>query len=777
MDYKKVIDKLVRELSYRVGVPNIHNKEHQSIMSEILTEWGEFDAKQKIFEFLTNEDDSAKSFLDGYTHIGAGSYVKDGDVDSEGKAKEGSQKYKSDGKSLTPMSDDEYAKIKGNQGEKGKEAAADSDQNQQGDASAPSDEEKTKKNNVKKLFNTPTQKIKKKKEAKIQDKINGEDDNGEDGDKKLSKAEDKQRVTKIHQESEKLSKKIYGEDLNTSTLQNSVTSDEIINKGYERDKYYTAPGNTGSAFNELLSNEITIVLSKNPNLSEEEATSILYHRFSKTKLAKQQSTSTKVESPTKKLTGVVPDGVEPHIWKSCIIAARSGKAKSDRATKGTKVAQEQVGFGSDTTTLTFGGTSRNEGKKGKANSKTPDDVITDLEALENEIKKSKSVYVYDDELGKMIEIPKDVITKWVASSGGGENAADTVVLTKDENGNVIFDGWSDKKGLADLQGNSTLNDDYTKQDTNVDTLLESGQIDTSTSETAKQIISDSKKKSKEIEDSYSDAPKKEEEYFRTLSGEQNEQVVQLLKDQEAKYSDDGTTNHVRNAMEYFKVDTHEELLDKLTDGNEKTSADRLKIVTRAADVYRKNLRAAGEEVPAGLDTKQILSDTRKKALDLQRETVDKLNEHSGKTKSGKTKRLGDMLGFQETIDFLHIDKIEKPKSDNDYKSALKRNTQLVMGGVPLKPKDLKDCLGVDNLTDYEDNFEVITEEKFIMDRDKESGKNYITGKTVLIYAINKGENKKTFVGEKSYRSKQGKTGKTGNTIKWSKEMQGCFDSK
>jgi hypothetical protein len=64
-----------------------------------------------------------------------------------------------------------------------------------------------------------------------------------------------------------------------------------------------------------------------------------------------------------------------------------------------------------------------------------------------------------------------------------------------------------------------------------------------------------------------------------------------------------------------------------------------------------------------------------------------------------------------------------------------------------------------------------------MDRDKESGKNYITGKTVLIYAINKGENKKTFVGEKSYRSKQGKTGKTGNTIKWSKEMQGCFDSK
>jgi len=55
MHHTKLIDKLVRELSYRVGVPNIHDKEHQSIMSEILSEWGEYDAKQRIFEFLTEE--------------------------------------------------------------------------------------------------------------------------------------------------------------------------------------------------------------------------------------------------------------------------------------------------------------------------------------------------------------------------------------------------------------------------------------------------------------------------------------------------------------------------------------------------------------------------------------------------------------------------------------------------------------------------------------------------------------------------------------------------
>ena len=58
MDYKEIIDKLVRELSFRVGIPNIHNKEHQSIMSEILSEWGEYEVKDTIFEFLTEKDET-----------------------------------------------------------------------------------------------------------------------------------------------------------------------------------------------------------------------------------------------------------------------------------------------------------------------------------------------------------------------------------------------------------------------------------------------------------------------------------------------------------------------------------------------------------------------------------------------------------------------------------------------------------------------------------------------------------------------------------------------
>jgi hypothetical protein len=58
MDYKEIIDKLVRELSFRVGIPNIHNKEHQSIMSEILSEWGEYDIKETIFNHLNEKDET-----------------------------------------------------------------------------------------------------------------------------------------------------------------------------------------------------------------------------------------------------------------------------------------------------------------------------------------------------------------------------------------------------------------------------------------------------------------------------------------------------------------------------------------------------------------------------------------------------------------------------------------------------------------------------------------------------------------------------------------------
>ena len=225
-------------------------------------------------------------------------------------------------------------------------------------------------------------------------------------------------------------------------------------------------------------------------------------------------------------------------------------------------------------------------------------------------------------------------------------------------------------------------------------------------------------------------------------------------------------------MQRYGVDTYEELLDAMIDEaeNGKPSGKVLKVIGRIANRERKHLKEKTGQIPPQLDTKIILSDAREQALDVQKDTMTRLNQLKGKTSSGKEKRLGDIIGFQETIDFLHLDKIEEPSGDDDYNTILKRNTHLVMEGTDVPPQTIKKCLGVNNLQDAEDNFEVVQDEEIM--KDQETGQ-FTTGKIIYIYAIKKG--KRTFIGKKTYRSKDGPTAKTSNTIEWSPDMQECFD--
>ena len=41
-----------------------------------------------------------------------------------------------------------------------------------------------------------------------------------------------------------------------------------------------------------------------------------------------------------------------------------------------------------------------------------------------------------------------------------------------------------------------------------------------------------------------------------------------------------------------------------------------------------------------------------------------------------------------------------------------------MGGIDVPPNNIKECLGVDDLNDYEDNFEIVNEERLMKDRSK-----------------------------------------------------------
>jgi len=547
-------------------------------------------------------------------------------------------------------------------------------------------------------------------------------------------------------------KELYGDD--GKLLQNSETSDAALNNGYQEGADWIAPGNAGSNFNENMSNEASLIIEKYPDINESELASIIFEKSRNTKLGKQQK-STTVESPSQKDRGEIPSDIptsERDLYRASIIAARSGVTKSKRATDGTKLAQEKVGFGKETKTSSFGGTTK------------------DLENLKNKIDSAEKIYVTD--AGKVIEVPKDVMQEWVAGSGGGENASDTAVITEDENGNLIYDGWSDKKGFNDIQGNSTLNDDYTKQTKNINSLEKSGRVSKEDAAKAKSIVDTSQKRSAEIEKNYNKASFQEGKFLGTYKGEDKARLVDELKKQEGGYKSAGTKNHIADAMKKYGVESHEELLDKLTEevGSGKSSANRLKVISRLAVAEKKFQKDNGNEVPDGLDTNKIISKAREEALSLQIETFDKLNEITGKTSTGKEKPLGDIVGFQETIDFLHLDKI-KEADEGDFKQVLKRNTQLVMAGKDVPPESIKKCLGVDNLKDAEDNFSVVTDEKIIKNREK----TVTTGKVVYIYAVDQKDGSRKFIGEKRYRSKSGITGKTSNTIQWSPDMQKCFD--
>ena len=81
MDYTQLIDKLLRELNTKVGIVNIYDKDQQSMMSEILSEWGNYDEKKIIFEFLTEKDDEKTAEDEKYKNTGGSGYVKAGDYD------------------------------------------------------------------------------------------------------------------------------------------------------------------------------------------------------------------------------------------------------------------------------------------------------------------------------------------------------------------------------------------------------------------------------------------------------------------------------------------------------------------------------------------------------------------------------------------------------------------------------------------------------------------------------------------------------------------------
>jgi hypothetical protein len=660
----------------------------------------------------------------------------------------------------------------------------------------------------------------------------------------------------VEKQAKEIIKKEYGSNGKGPLLQNSPSSDAALKNGFQEGAWWVAPGNAGSNFNENMSDEGVKLLEKYPDLDEETLAMVIFNKTRGTALGEQQN-DVVIKSKNKiNIPPTIKSKEEAQLYKNCVIAARSAKRKYDRIKEEITEAQQKIGFGKKVTISTHGGTSRK--------TETPNNVQTDRDNIISKIDSSNKCYMRDKGTGKIYEIPKEVLKGWVNNSGGGENAADTVVLATDEKGNLLYDGWSDKKTMGDLQANGTLNNDMVLADQRIDDLIKNGQIDSKNVSKAKKIVKDGKDRITLVERGYKTVASLQAKYFLGLSDKQfaamekevatnkettkhykkyaaivknvvagngndseksvaiAEQVsgVKRKKSKEElqadkyvestleKYGEESVADLVKNPdvtpeeikavkkalnvgkagrAEYMsnfnvwlgknkakvsKVSPFRILNNVLITNPDVVNNDERKIIEKPAAKERDRIKASGERLPKSLDTQKVLEAMRKEALDLQRDVYKQLNKIPAKTASGQPTMVGNVVAYKEAEAFLHLDKIDLPKDDNDYHQIMKRNTQLTMEGIDITPETIKDCLGVDDTSDLQDHFVV----GFDDERYQKNKEGFITGKVICLYIVDKNGRKKE-IAPKTFRPKAGQTAPTSNTVSWAEDMQRCFDSK
>jgi hypothetical protein len=420
--------------------------------------------------------------------------------------------------------------------------------------------------------------------------------------------------------------------------------------------------------------------------------------------------------------------------------------------------------------------------------------------------------VFDEQLG-LVEVPKEILKNWIQASGGGENAADTVNMTMDVNGNLIYDGWSDKKTLADIQGNSSLRDEYAKMADQTSALLDDGRISEEDHDEAVLLLGTAQDFSDSLEDQYADTSAQLAETFLQpsfMEGTLLDECISLAKSDKvvgknrfgkfakkiqgalAKKGGTASDKAVRTAhAEGVQLGYSEDkltwfIINKLAEQRLLTGDER-KILERVAKVQIEIQKTRNDgrlpEKFNGLRIKAALQRLRTEAIDFQRQQIEELNKITVRNEDGDKVKLGNHLKALEIVKLLHLDKIEEPTPPDEnaspeekeeyYKQVLVRSTQLIMEGIPVKPQTIKECLGVKNIREFNKNFVV---EVGSVGADEEGGEPGVEGATVYIYALDT-KGGRRLVARKSYRSKQGDTGKTGTTIIWERDMQKCFDAK
>ncbi len=736
MHHTELIDKLLRELSYKVGVPNIYDREHQYIMSEILSDWGEYDAKEKIFEFLTEKDEKTPED-EKYFNTGGKGYIRMAD-----KAKYDAQGKDFDGDTFSKDGPGSYTKIE-------KDASTNPDDTKSDDA-------------VNKTMGKKSQYGKDQQAMvnRVKDRKDKENQSGDESEKGTS-------------------------DLKNSPVSRSQTIDrggdsEVKNQAFKYgfkeivDKngnviFKPAPGNAGSLLNEVVSGEVAQMLEEDPNLSDEQVIKVLKERFGNTPLfnskGKNGNTGNGLATGVKK--SEIPEGENKGLYSKLLLAARSGRRKH---TKCVESAQKR-GFKN----------SKIENYYGHSSS---------FDAMVNDIK-DKQVIGPNGE-----EISQEEAEQLIRSGGGGDNPSDTASLVFDKDSNkVILLFHSDKDSTSAIVAQSSLKAEAEANEENIDKLVSDGKLTKEQGDKVKKDQQELVRKNKEIESELKEVGVAPAKFFLenidindAVKSVKNNTNVDGSEDKNATLSKFGGPDHGKSGGVRSKDGTVTKTVAKylpagvsLNDATDaqaltaffKFMADDNKEVEPTEDqvtlMERLNSRFIERGAP---DIFSKLEDIRNRTLQLQRDFITEQDNQTVKV-NGKDVGVGTFLEGSTVFKQFHLEAVNPNSQTGVHKFPGMFETN--HGGLAVDGDTLKGCLGgnVENKDDFISRFEVGPLEEQVGNRGSQKGKT--TGGKRMVFAIT-ADGRKIEVGQKVMRTKTGKTGKLQTVYQWSDDMKKCFDS-
>ena len=673
MNHTELIQNLLDELSYRVGIVDLKNKEHQSIISEILTEWGEFESKEKIFKFLNEADDTEGDDKD-YEHIGKGFYVKSSD-----KGKEGAQKYKKDDNgNLKPVSADEYEKEKDEQGEEGEDAASSSPQNQQG-GDGESQQEPPQGQSLK--------------QGSYQDVVA------------------KEKETRKKLEKEKKTNTSSDFNYETTSEENLKSIKDFVDVGFDNSK--GAPGNRGSMLNETTSIiSSTEYLNSGQEFNFDEALSKNVEMLKDSKLGEENDgdkPAGRVKmSEAKEIAQ--KHGISVGLAAKILIATRSAKKKHDRVKK--RIIEKNNLTNYQSVPL-FGDA------KGL---QTQRDLVNNAKGIVK--------------LGSK-EISKEEAIEIINAGGGGKNPSDTAIFVVDKDtGNLHMTFFSDKDATNAIVAQSSLTAENELKKKEIDELVKDGLLSEEDSVYYKSQMDTAIKQFQELEESLSKVVNGPGEHLqsqniddlvntaKTLSAGSNPEKY-WKKAVVAKFT--STRNPAYKTITPLLPEGH---------SNPPTDKEMMEAYVKWINLEENqgNLSKDDQRVVTDLSNKTngpklgaALGEIRKKSISADLELIKKLDEKKVMV-NGKEVGLGTYLEAKSVSEKLHLDMLFGGEGVYQDEDAFCQEN----GGVTVTKEVLASCLPFKNQDDFVTHFEVGEE----VDQIQRGGK-VVTGGSKIVYALTK----------------------------------------